>query len=238
MEVRKCDGSFEEFSHNKVKKGIQEAYTMAGEKKNSEEINEVLDEVCNSVYDGITTQEIRRIIEDRLVKKNFKAGRQYILYWAKKEAVNQFVIDKERFIAKYKKSNNNADATVDDNSNVNGKNISLINAEIHKSDNMLVSRGMVMRKLQELYPSFNSRNYVKDLESHIIYKHDESSFAGAIAPYTYSSKEVVEVKYNGRHFLTPFDLLWDIVEEEEVLVNDVDEVYQKYTDNLYIYNFF
>lgn len=183
MEVRKCDGSFEEFNPSKVKKGIQEAYTMAGERKNTEQINEVLDEVCNSVYDGITTQEIRRIIEDRLVKKNFKAGRQYILYWAKKEAVNQFVIDKERFIAKYKKSTNNADATVDDNSNVNGKNISLINAEIHKSDNMLVSRGMITRKLQELYPTFNSRNYVKDLESHIIYKNDETSFAGAIAPY-------------------------------------------------------
>lgn len=183
MEVRKCDGSFEEFNPSKVKKGVQEAYSMAGEKKNTEQINEVLEEVCNSVYDGITTQEIRRIIEDRLVKKNFKAGRQYILYWAKKEAVNQFVIDKERFIAKYKKSNNNADATVDDNSNVNGKNISLINAEIHKSDNMLVSRGMITRKLQELYPNFNSRNYVKDLESHIIYKNDETSFAGAIAPY-------------------------------------------------------
>lgn len=183
MEVRKCDGSFEEFNPTKVKKGIQEAYTMAGEKKDSEQISEVLEEVCNSVYDGITTQEIRRIIENRLVKKNFKAGRQYILYWAKKEAVNQFVIDKERFIAKYKKSNNNADATVDDNSNTNGKNISLINAEIHKSDNILVSRGMVTRKLNELYPSFNSRNYIKDLESHIIYKHDESSFAGAIAPY-------------------------------------------------------
>ena len=29
----------------------------------------------------------------------------------------------------------------------------------------------------------NYKQYKKDLESHIIYKHDESSFAGAIAPY-------------------------------------------------------
>lgn len=183
MEVRKSDGSFEEFNSNKVKRGIQEAYVMADEKKKSDEINEVVDEVCKRSYDGISTQEIRRSIEEVLTKKNFKAGRQYILHWAKREAINQFVIDKEKFIAKYKVSNNNADATVDDNSNVNGKNISLINAEIHKSDNMLVSRGMITRKLSELYPSFNSKNYVKDLEKHIIYKHDESSFAGAIAPY-------------------------------------------------------
>lgn len=118
-----------------------------------------------------------------LLRKTLKPGRQYILHWAKKEATNQFVIDKERFISLYKKSYNNADATVDDNSNVNGKNISLINAEIHKSDNILVSRGMITRKLSELYPKFNSKNYVKDLERHIIYKNDESSFTGAIAPY-------------------------------------------------------
>ena len=183
MKVQKCDGSFEDFNPNKVKKGIQEAYSMAGEKRNSEEINEVLECVCAAAYDGMTTNEIRRKVETCLVDKNFNAGKQYILYWSKKEAVNQFVIDKERFISKYKKSANNADATVDDNSNVNGKNISLINAEIHKSDNILISRGMITRKLQELYPNFNSRNYVKDLESHIIYKNDESSFAGAIAPY-------------------------------------------------------
>lgn len=40
-----------------------------------------------------------------------------------------------------------------------------------------------MDKLKELYPDFDSKQYVRDLEHHIIYKHDESSFAGAIAPY-------------------------------------------------------
>ena len=42
---------------------------------------------------------------------------------------------------------------------------------------------MIMDKLKELYPDFDSKQYVRDLEHHIIYKHDESSFAGAIAPY-------------------------------------------------------
>lgn len=234
MEVRKSDGSFEEFDPKKVKKGIQEAYVMAGEKRDNGQINVIVEEVCSRAYDGMTTQEVRRNIEEILTAKNFKAGREYILHWTKREALNQFVIDKEKFIAKYKTSVNNADATVDDNSNVNGKNISLINAEIHKPDNILINRGMIVRKLNELYPSFNSKNYIKDLESHIIYKNDESSFAGAISPYTYSAKEVVEVKYNGRHLLVPFDLLWEVVEENGVLVNETDEVYQKYVDDLYV----
>lgn len=234
MEVKKSDGTYQEFDVNKLKKGIQESYTATGQKKNNEEIKEVVDKVVESLYDGITSQEIRRKVEEALVNRNFKAGKEYILNWAKREALNQFVIDKENFIAKYKEANNNADATVDDNSNTNGKNISLMNAEIHKPDNILISRAMVSRKLRELYPNFNSRNYAKDLESHIIYKHDESSFSGAIAPYTYSAREVIEVKYNDRHYLLPFDLLWEIIEEPSELVNENDEVYQKYPDSLYV----
>lgn len=186
MDVRKSDGNVEEFNRDKIKKGIQEAYAMAGEKRGNPSINEVVDAVSEKVYDGISSQEIRRMIEEELAKKNFNAAKSYILHWAKRESINDFVISKESFIEKYKLSQNNADATVDDNSNATGKNVSLLNAEIHKADNIRISRMMIEHKLQKLYPNFNSRNYSKDLESHVIYKHDESSFAGPIAPYCVS----------------------------------------------------
>ena len=186
MEVRKSDGLVEEYSRDKVKKGIEEAYARIGEKRDNPAIKEILSVVESEVYDGITSAEIREIVERELSCKNYKVAKEYILFWDKQENIKQFVLQKEEFIEKYKKSKNNADATVDDNSNATGKNVSLLNAEIHKNDNILISRGMITRKLKELYPSFNSRNYVKDLESHIIYKHDESSFAGPIAPYCVS----------------------------------------------------
>lgn len=66
---------------------------------------------------------------------------------------------------------------------MSGKNIGILNAEIHKSDNILINRGMIEKELRELYPEFDAKQYSKDLNHHIIYKHDESSFAGAIAPY-------------------------------------------------------
>ena len=186
MEVRKSDGIVEEYSRDKVKKGIQEAYARIGEKRDNPAIKEILDVVDSEVYDGITSSEIREIVERELSCKNYKVAKEYILFWDKQESIKRFVIEKEEFIERYKKSKNNADATVDDNSNATGKNVSLLNAEIHKNDNILISRGMITRKLKELYPSFNSRNYVKDLENHILYKHDESSFAGPIAPYCVS----------------------------------------------------
>lgn len=186
MEVRKSDGAYEEFSRDKVKKGIQEAYAMAGEKKENPLIKETIDAVEEKIYEGITSQEIRRFVEEELSKRNFNAAKAYILNWAEREALCKFVRSKEEFIEKYKNSQNNADATIDDNSNATGKNVSLLNAEIHKGTNISISRAMIEHKLQKLYPNFNSRNYTKDLKNHIIYKHDESSFAGPIAPYCVS----------------------------------------------------
>lgn len=186
MDVRKSDGTYEEFSRDKVKKGIQEAFSIAGEKKDNPVINETVNAVSERLYEGVSSQEIRRFVEEELSKRNFKAAKAYILNWAERETLCKFVRSKEDFIEKYKASQNNADATIDDNSNATGKNVSLLNAEIHKDTNIRISRAMIEHKLQKLYPNFNSRNYTKDLNSHIIYKHDESSFAGPIAPYCVS----------------------------------------------------
>jgi len=99
---------------------------------------------------------------------------------------DEFVRNKIEFINKFKQASNTANATIDDNSNVSNKNIAILNAEAHKTDNIRISRAMVVSKLRELYPDFNAKRYIRDLEDHVIYKHDESSFAGAIAPYCVS----------------------------------------------------
>lgn len=99
---------------------------------------------------------------------------------------DEYVRDKIEFIERFKRASNTANSTIDDNSNVTNKNIAILNAEVHKSDNVRISRAMVMEKLKELYPDFNAKRYIRDLEDHVIYKHDESSFAGAISPYCVS----------------------------------------------------
>lgn len=102
------------------------------------------------------------------------------------EVQDEFVRNKIEFINRYKKSSNTANSTIDDNSNVANKNVAILNAEIHKPDNIRISRAMIMGKLKELYPDFNAKRYTRDLEDHVIYKNDESSFAGAISPYCVS----------------------------------------------------
>ena len=61
------------------------------------------------------------------------------------------------------------------------KNVATLEAELYKPTNMEVSRYRVTKKLKELNSPYADQ-YIKDLESHWLYKHDESS-APAIKPY-------------------------------------------------------
>jgi ribonucleoside-triphosphate reductase len=196
MIVIKRDGSKEKFSQTKVKRVIQSAFQSCGKKTPKQLVETILGEVmyCDGEYsyqddtsiherEEITVEEIQDIIEDYLVRQDMDVARSFIVYREKHKSLRDWVANKQQFINKYKGSSNTANATIDDNSNVASKNIGVMNTEIHKEDNIQISRAMVTNKLKELYPNFDSKQYERDLKSHIIYKHDESSFAGAVAPY-------------------------------------------------------
>lgn len=131
----------------------------------------------------IKVEEIQDIVENVLMDSDPECAKEYILYRNHREQIRAWVDSKEEFISRYKESYNTASATVDDNSNVANKNIGILNTEIHKEDNIQISRRMVVRKLRKLFPDFDAKQYERDLADHILYKHDESSFAGAVAPY-------------------------------------------------------
>ena len=181
MSVIKRDGSIEVFNADKIVNAARKAYEVC-----NSELSEDIEQQLRSLFDDkdvINIEEIQDAVENILMKDNPEFAKAFIIYRYEHKRIRDFVKDKIAFINQYKKSANTADATIDDNSNVGGKNIGILNAEIHKTDNVNISRGMLLQKLKELYPDFNAKQYLKDLESHIMYKHDESSFAGAIAPY-------------------------------------------------------
>lgn len=194
MKVIKRDSSVVEYDENKILAAVQKAIRASGEDITSKQIKK-LEKYINLIpenkfierdyeTDVITVEQLQDVIENYLMSENmFKAAKAYITYREKHNNVRDWVDKKLQFIEKYKNSDNTANATIDDNSNVGNKNIGILNVESHKEDNIRISRGMIERKLKELYPWFDAKQYTKDLNSHIIYKHDESSFSGAIAPY-------------------------------------------------------
>ena len=179
----------EEFSTEKIEKALLSAFISCGYPN-----NKYTKRRCKKFAKSILPQQVETVedvqdkIEDLLMSEHFyDVAKAYIIYREKHNKLREFTDNKLNFINKYKNSNNTANATVDDNSNVNGKNIGILNSEIHKEDNIQVSRRMVVEKLRELYPNFDAKQYIRDLGHHIIYKHDESSFAGAISPYCVSA---------------------------------------------------
>ena len=181
MDVVKRDGRREPFNSDKIINAVKKAY-KACEMEMSEEVENAL-RTLFTVGDTVGIEEIQDKVEEILMQDNPVLAKSFILYRHKHKKNRDWVNEKMAFIQRYKESGNTADATIDDNSNVASKNIGILNNEIHKSDNIDINRGMVMRKLKELYPDFDAKTYTRDLQHHIIYKHDESSFAGAIAPY-------------------------------------------------------
>lgn len=182
MNITNRDGKLIPLDKEKIKVAIRKAFTAVNHSILDVDLDEIIYEI--DFWEAMTIEDIQDQIEEILMQLDFVTeAKAYILYRNERKRIREFVKDKQKFIQEYIKSNNTANATIDDNSNVANKNIGILNSEIHKSDNIQISRAMVMNKLRELFTDFDAKQYIRDLENHIIYKHDESSFAGAIAPY-------------------------------------------------------
>lgn len=182
MNVIKRNGTEEKFDVEKIKRAISKAFSACGISIKPE----VVEDITNSIgiWDGIDIEDIQDQIEELLMDFDYpKVAKAYILYRKERDCARTWVKEKEDFINRYKSSSNTANATIDDNSNVGNKNIGILNSEIHKKDNISISREMITNKLKAIFPDFDYKQYVRDLNNHIIYKNDESSFAGAISPY-------------------------------------------------------
>jgi len=182
MEIIKRNGRKEQFNSEKIKNAIKAAFKSVGYSVDDDVYNEIVNSV--KVWDEMNIEDIQDQVIETLRNLDYnEVADCYLIYRYKHNQARKMVEAKKAFILKYKESSNTANATIDDNSNVANKNIGILNAEGHKEENILVNRGMITDKLKELFPDFDSKQYEKDLENHIIYKHDESSFMGAIAPY-------------------------------------------------------
>lgn len=99
---------------------------------------------------------------------------------SKKQLLNKLnksqVEAKVNFIKNYMSAFNSADGSlVDANSNVSGKNIGILEAELYKFETIQVNRKMVTDKIKTLWGEEITEQYLKDIEDHLIYIHDETS---------------------------------------------------------------
>lgn len=179
MKVYKSDKTYEEYNPEKIIYGICEAYKSTNEKCQDELINSIVSNLY--VYDKISTKEIRKQVEDSLMSINKKVAKAYI----ERYKTDNELKDKDDFISDYiKASNASTGSKYDSNANVSNKNIVTLGQEMYKINNIRQNRYIMKRKIKSLYNNKLANQYVKDLESHVLYKHDETAIPGM--PYCVS----------------------------------------------------
>lgn len=175
MLVVKRNKSKEEFDINKIINAIDRAF-----KSCSREMPEYLSQMLKSTFEfidkrEIPIEEIQNVVENILMNdKFFDVAKSYIIYRENHRQIREAAKSKYQFVQRFVKSDNTANATIDDNSNVGTKGIGVLNAEIHKEDNKSTNMYLWEHWMHKLYPDFNTKIMERDFNT-ILYPHDASS---------------------------------------------------------------
>ena len=178
MLVVKRNKTVQPFDWGKIDLAITKAFHAVNEPIDMDILSDVKDELYfNNI---ISVEEIQDQIEKALMACDYyNVAKAFILY-RQKQAELRTLTSKKQFIKDYAKASNAATGSkYDANANVTEKNIVTLNGELFKGDVIKVNRAILTDKIRELYGEELAKEYIQMLESHVLYKHDETS----IMPY-------------------------------------------------------
>ena len=184
MLVIKRDGRAEEFNADKIEAAMLKAFDACEYKLSSKDkktIDEFIDELSVNDVKELSVESIQNKVEKYLCKRWFKVGKAYMLYREKHNEA-RLIKDKLQYIHKYTDSKDSATnlSNTDDNANSNKKNAATLEGELYKDTSRIIQRSQMKELLAEIGSPYREQ-YVKDLEHHIIYQHDES--CAILKPY-------------------------------------------------------
>lgn len=176
MQVVKRDGSIEEFNVDKIISAVEKAFKSCN-KKMPQYLYDMLGALFGTLEgDTIGIEEIQNKVEDVLMNdKHFDVAKKYIIYREQHKQA-RFIRERIDYMNEYSQSNENAatSSETDANANVTMKNVANLEGEVYKTTNRVIQRQRMKDKLNEMYPEV-AKKYEEDLDSHIIYTHDEAT---------------------------------------------------------------
>ena len=184
MKVVKRDGSLQEFDNGKIVSALSKAFDACGYTISEDVCGgniidvSTLDEMASMVqrWDNITIEEIQDMVIETLEDYNYAdVARVYASYRNEQSRLRE-IIAKINYQDQYVASSENAatSSETDGNANVVSKNVATLESEDRKRENREIQRYRMKHQLKKMYPEIASQ-YVKDLDNHIIYTHDEAS---------------------------------------------------------------
>lgn len=176
MQVIKRDGSIEKFNVDKIISAVEKAFKSCN-KKMPQYLYDMLGALFGTLEgDTIGIEEIQNKVEDVLMNdKHFDVAKSYIIYREQHKQA-RFIRERIDYMNEYSQSNENAatSSETDANANVTMKNVANLEGEVYKTTNRIIQRQRMKDKLNEMYPEV-AKKYEEDLNSHIIYTHDEAT---------------------------------------------------------------
>lgn len=176
MQVVKRDGSIEEFNVDKIISAVEKAFKSCN-KKMPQYLYDMLGALFSTLErNTIGIEEIQNKVEDVLMNdKHFDVAKSYIIYREQHKQA-RFIRERIDYMNEYSQSNENAatSSETDANANVTMKNVANLEGEVYKTTNRVIQRQRMKDKLNEMYPEV-AKKYEEDLNSHVIYTHDEAT---------------------------------------------------------------
>lgn len=176
--IEKRDGKRVPFTMQKIENAIAKAFISVGSYATKEDMVAILSRI--KIFDGITVEEIQNQVEVALMaEKYFAVAKSFMLYREKRREHRE-LHKRKSYISNYIDASNAATGSAfDANANVTEKNIATLNGELFKGDVIKLNRSRLTDKIRDLYGAEVAKEYIRQLESHELYKHDETS----IFPY-------------------------------------------------------
>lgn len=176
MQVVKRDGSIEEFNVDKIISAVEKAFKSCN-KKMPQYLYDMIGALFGTLEgDTVGIEEIQNKVEDVLMNdKHFDVAKSYIIYREQHKQA-RFIRERIDYMNEYSQSNENAatSSETDGNANVTMKNVANLEGEVYKTTNRVIQRQRMKDKLNGMYPEV-AKKYEEDLNSHIIYTHDEAT---------------------------------------------------------------
>ena len=172
----------EEFNASKIEVAIKKAFFSCHKEIDKNHFDKIIQRILSSIeilgQEEINIETIQDIIEETLMRFcYYDVEKSFILYREKHKNIRNNVERNLQFINNFIKSDNTANATIDDNSNVSTHNVAVMNTEIHKEDNKETNIRIWYDKIKELYGKELAEQFIVDLNT-ICYAHDLSSQIG------------------------------------------------------------
>lgn len=178
MLVIKRDKKAQTFKLSKLEGSIRRTFKSIGKPISPEEVTNIIDSL--DLYDGMTTRDLQTQLENELMRRGDLEAARFLIIYRHINYHSKSMKDKASFMRDYLGAQNAASGSrYDANANVTEKNLATLSGELFKGDIIKLNRYRLANKITELYGEDLAKEYIRQLESHELYKHDESS----IMPY-------------------------------------------------------